>query len=421
MTFRVSRLQNQVISNVVYYYEIRHKEIDMAKLFINKDIAADSDKIMYWLSGDDCVSYNDIHSFLDSYSEDPKIDVELHSCGGSCIEGYAIYDALRASGKEISCTVVGTCASMATVILLAAPLERRSMYPNARLLIHNPYYPCLDGMATIESMESALESLKNEKERMLAVYVERTGKSREELEAQMTRNDWFGSDRAIELGFISHVIPAASASANNNNKNRLNMNGKKISVAEAFKMLGIALGITKDAPVGLSVTTSTGDTLTVEREEGEMQVGDSASPDGTHVLEDGRTVIVTDGVITEIKEAEQANEDEEGKAKAEESTEEEMNALKSANDALKAQVEELQNELEALKAGAKSEAETRILAAVEKAGGEEWLTKAAASTYTPAGRSNTGAKPAEKVSKVERLLAEAKERNKERFEAKVKR
>ena len=50
------------------------------------------------------------------------------------------------------------------------------------------------------------------------------------------------------------------------------------------------------------ITTSTGDELTVEREEGEIQVGDPASPDGEHVLEDGRTVVVTDGVITEIKE-----------------------------------------------------------------------------------------------------------------------
>ena len=78
----------------------------MAKLFINKDIAADSEKIGYWLSCDDCVSYNDVQSFLDFYKDDSRIDVELHSCGGSCIEGYAIYDALRASGKEISCTLL---------------------------------------------------------------------------------------------------------------------------------------------------------------------------------------------------------------------------------------------------------------------------------------------------------------------------
>lgn len=398
----------------------------MAKLFINKDIAADSDKLMYWLSGDDCVSYNDIHSFLDFFADDPKIDVELHSCGGSCIEGYAIYDALRASGKEISCTVVGSCASMATVILLAAPIERRAMYPNARLLIHNPYYPSFDGMATIENMTSALNSLQSEKERMLSVYVERTGKTKEELEAQMATDEWFGSEKAIELGFVSYVIPAASASANNNNKQvrQMNANGKKPSVAEAFKMLGVALGITK--AVGLTVTTSTGDKLEIDREEGEMQVGDSASPDGEHVLEDGRTVVVVDGVITEIREASEGKADEETEANADESNEveanaeenEEMKALQKQNEDLQAQVAAMKDELEALKAQAKSEEETRILAAVEKAGGEKWLTKAASSTYVPEGRSNAEQKPLEKMSLVQQKLAEARERNKKRFEKK---
>lgn len=387
----------------------------MAKLFINKDIAADSDKLQYWLSGDDCVSYSDIQSFLDYYKEDPKIDVELHSCGGSCIEGYAIYDALRVSGKEISCTVVGTCASMATVILLAAPLERRAMYPNARLLIHNPHFPCLEGMATIENLTGALNRLQDEKERMMAIYTERTGKTREELEAQMSTDDWFGSERAIELGFVSFVVPLASAKSDKPSINltEMSMKKQKTSVAEAFKMLGVALGITKGEAEALTITTSTGEELNVEREEGEIQVGDAASPDGEHVLEDGRTVVVVDGVITEIREA--SNEDGEG-AEAMETTEsnEAMEALQSENDALKAQVENLRDELEAFKANAKSEEEARILAAVQKAGGEAWLTKAAASTYVPSGRSNT--EPGErKMSMVEKRLAEARERNKNRF------
>ena len=96
----------------------------MAKLFINKDIASDADKMKYWLTGEDSISFSDIQYFMDWMpSDDNRIDVEIHSCGGDCTEGYAIYDALRASGKEISCKVVGTCASMATVILLAAPAE----------------------------------------------------------------------------------------------------------------------------------------------------------------------------------------------------------------------------------------------------------------------------------------------------------
>ena len=102
----------------------------MAKLYFNKDIVADKDKMMHWyLTGDGGISFSDIQGFIDWIDpSDNNIDIELHSCGGRCDETYAIYDALRATGKEISTRVVGKCASAATIVLLAAPLERRSMY-----------------------------------------------------------------------------------------------------------------------------------------------------------------------------------------------------------------------------------------------------------------------------------------------------
>ena len=381
----------------------------MAKLYINKDIASDDSKLAYWLSGDDCITYNDIQAFLDSVGEENRIDVEIHSCGGNCIEGYAIYDALRVSGKEIACTVVGTCASMATVILLAAPLERRAMYPNARLLIHNPFIPDM-GKATIETLNSALNSLNSERERMLNIYTERTGKSREELEAQMATDDWFGSDKAIELGFVSYVVPAASASVSNNNI-KTEMSEKKTTVAEAFRMLGVALGIVKEDAtasteqpevVSMTITTVTGTELVVEREEGEPQVGDAASPDGEHVLEDGRTIVVEGGVITDIKSAE------------EEVIEEEVEEAKADDtQALKDEIASLKAEIETLKSNAKSDEDAQVLAKVQEAGGIEKLINAAASKYVPAARTSTN--NIEKQSLVEQKLAEARAKQNKRF------
>lgn len=378
----------------------------MAKLYINKDIASDDSKMAYWLSGEDCITYNDIQAFLDSVGEDNRIDVEIHSCGGNCIEGYAIYDALRVSGKEIACTVVGTCASMATVILLAAPLERRAMYQNARLLIHNPFIPEL-GKATIDTLNSALNSLNSERERMLNIYTERTGKSREELEAQMATDDWFGSDKAIELGFVSYVVPAASASVSNN-INKTKMSEKKTTVAEAFRMLGVALGIVKEDAtasteqpevVSMTITTVTGTELIVEREEGEPQVGDAASPDGEHVLEDGRTIVVEGGVITDIKPAEEEVIEEEAKA--------------DETQALKDEIASLKAEIETLKSNAKSDEDANILAKVQEAGGIEKLINAAASKYVPAARTTTT--KIEKQSLVEQKLAEARAKQNKRF------
>ena len=376
----------------------------MAKLFINKDIAPDADKAKYWLTGEDSISFTDIQYFMDWMpKDDNRIDVEIHSCGGDCVEGYAIYDALRASGKEISCKVVGTCASMATVILLAAPLERRTAYQHAQLCIHNPYADgvLLKGKITPERLESIAADLKAEKEKMLALYVERTGQPREALETQMATDSWFNPDKAIELGFISSVVPAISAKKDSNiiNSKTNVMVKKEVKVESSLlnrllRKCGYAK-IEDVSAVAMVITTSTGDELNVEREEGEIQVGDPASPDGEHVLEDGRTVVVTDGVITEIREPGSEDDDVE---------------------ALKARISELEAENETLKSNAKSDDDVKVLNAVKKAGGIDRLTKAAASKYVPAGRQATGKRVevTKPMSKIERKLQKIREqRNKE--------
>ena len=353
----------------------------MAKLFINKDIVADRDKFDNWmLTGDDGMSFTDIQYFLDWMDPaDMHVDIELHSCGGDVSEGYAIYDALRASGKEISATVVGTCASMASVILLAAPKERRRMYPHAKMLIHSPYIANYDGPLDLTTIDTIKSGLIAEKERVLAIYVDRCGVSREVIEAQMAKDSWFGGEVAKQLGFISEVVMPLSAKVNNKKPKAMAKKQEKETTEVKQSVLDRLLakcGYAKieDVPaVALELTTAGGDTLTVEREEGDPQVGDSASPDGEHVMPDGTTIVVEDGAITEIRDAEEETEDD--------------------VEALNARITELETQVAELTANAKTDEENQILAAVEKAGGIKALTKAASSKYTPAGRSvNTQAK-----------------------------
>nr|UWG82256.1 MAG: Clp protease [Bacteriophage sp.] len=336
---------------------------DMAKLYINKDIVADKDKMENWyLTGDEGLSFPDIQYFLSWLDPaDPKIDIEIHSCGGDTVEGYAIYDALRASGKEISCTVVGRCASMATIILLSAPLERRKAYPHAKFLIHKPYLARYDDLLDLETIESIKSSLEAEKDKMMAVYVERTGVEPTILEVQMNKEAWFGGEVAKQLGFISDVLIPTTAKGTDYKLNSEKMNKEKqVTVKQSIiDRLLAKCGYQKieDIPVvSMELTDAEGNTLMVEREEGEPQVGDAASPDGEHVMPDGKTIIVTDGVITEIKDPEEANGDEE-------------------IEALKARIEELEEENAALKTNARTVEDNKILNAVKMAGGENWLAK----------------------------------------------
>lgn len=375
----------------------------MAKLYINKDIVSDQDKMDNWyLTGDEGLSFTDVQSFISWIDpNDNHIDIELHSCGGDTSEGYAIYDAIRATGKEISSTAVGRCASMATIIHLAAPLERRKAYPHAKFLIHSPYIPQYEGEIDLEILESIKSGLESERERMLSLYIERTGAERTILEEQMNKGSWFGGEAAKQLGFISEVLMPLSAKINNQKSSKMNKERRTTVNQSLLDRLLAKAGYAKieDVPtVSLELTTAGGDTLTVEREEGDPQIGDAATPDGEHVMPDGKTIIVKDGIITEIKEAEDETTDD--------------------VEALQARIEELETENSTLRTNAKSESEVKILAAVTKAGGEDWLRKVTGS-YVPSKRaSSPQAKKNDEeksLSKIDKKLAEAREKNKNRY------
>lgn len=373
----------------------------MAVLKIHSDIVDEETRMvnMSWF-GIDGTSFDSVDDFVESIDkEDKEIELRINCRGGDCMEGWSIYDKLRSTGKEITAIIEGKCASMASVILLAASKEKRFGYQNASLLIHNPYIPpyTLADAYSAENLRNIAEDLEAETLKIVNLYVERTGSDESVLRSLMIEDKFVDMNKAKELGFISEIKMPISASEkhtkkwNHSNNNNMAKTGEKVGVNQSLlaKMLA-KLGYTKieDAEAGLNMvamdlSTADGSTLTVEREEGEPEVGDKANPDGEHLMPDGKTIIVVDGVITEIKQPEGESGNEE---------------LEAAN----ARIAELEAEVASLKTQAKSKDDLTILNKVKTMGGLEGLSKIA-SSYIPKSREFT-----EKGEKGEKVSAEAR-------------
>lgn len=393
----------------------------MAYLKIYSPIVNEENKAMtLFFSGVEGVSFQDIDEFISSIPEnDNLIDMRLHCAGGDVIEGWAMVDKLRATGKEIRATIEGQCASMATVLLCAAPKENRRAYPHAQILIHDPYIPeyTLADAYRAEDLEKIAADLRANTEKILDFYVERTGANREELAALMKDDKWIDTAEAQRLGFISEIIPPASAYAGkgaaawpNNNQNKTSMKNEKTMQA-AMKRLAALMGfnVTPAQIVAYELDTESGETITIDKPEGEAPaVGDNASPDGEHKMPDGTTIIIEDGIITEIRAAEgQGGEGPEPVAEGEDEKDVRIAELEAENAELKERIAELEQELEGAKSVAKTSDEKRILNLVKVAGGIDWLKKVQ-SEYKPAGRGfpQSGKTETEGESKVARRLAE---------------
>ena len=285
----------------------------MAVLKIFNDIQTENEKNFCKYFGEaEGVCFKDVDEFCEAIPKgDNSIDVRIHCDGGSVVEGWGIYDRLRATGKDITCTVEGNAASMATVILMAAPKERRRAYKNAQICVHNPWVPAyaLGDTLTAAELEKAASDLKETQEKMLNLYVERCECNKEEMQALMDEDKFIGVDRAMELGLIGEIIAPASAKKqglvfNNKKENKMAEKNEKVEVKASLLDRALAkLGLKniEELAKGLDLSTSDGQTLTVEREDGEPQIGDKASPDGTFEMPDGKTIVVKDGVITDIQ------------------------------------------------------------------------------------------------------------------------
>ena len=396
----------------------------MAVLNIYNDIQSEQEKAVTRMWGmEPGISFRDINEFCDSLPADDKtIDVHIHCNGGDVLEGWAIYDRLRATGKEITTIVDGTAASMATVILMAAPKERRKAYANAQILVHNPWLDPAwignNGMATADDLEKAAVQLKEQQDRILDLYVERCGCDREEMAALMAEDKYISVGRAMELGMVGEIIAPISAKS----VNHMSIKDKIINAINSV------FGTDEPAPVmAMELATASGDTLRIEREEGAPAVGDVAEPDGEWLMPDNTTIVVENGVITEIRQPEEQVEvvDEGGEQEGDETEETEggeQSELEKENEELKARIAELEQQLAELterlaeaNANAKTKEDLRILNMVTMAGGYEKVAASIKSNYTPEKREPVTSKAEEVTARnylKERIEAAKNKNNK---------
>ena len=169
----------------------------------------------------------------------------------------------------------------------------------------------------------------------------------------------------------------------------------------------------KAEPKAMELNTADGQTLTVEREEGDPQVGDKASPDGTFEMPDGKTIVVEDGVITDIQTADNTDNEggEGGEGGSASSTDNETVAkLKQQVAALKQQLNDTKAQLAGAQKLAKSKEDMRILNAVKMAGGAEKVLAGYSSHYQPAQRQPSGKGAGVNVNPVEEGKNAIKER-----------
>ena len=86
--------------------------------------------------------------FLEAENPEKDISLYINSPGGSVSAGMAIYDTMQYIKPDVATYCVGQAASMAAVLLAAGTKGKRTVLPNSRVLIHQPWLSGLQGQQT---------------------------------------------------------------------------------------------------------------------------------------------------------------------------------------------------------------------------------------------------------------------------------
>ncbi|MFW2272469.1 head maturation protease, ClpP-related [Burkholderia orbicola] len=130
-----------------------------------------------------------------------SIVVAINSMGGDVFDAFAIYNALRRHTGKVTGRVDGVAASAASLILMAC--DTIEMPSNARLMIHNPNTVAAGEAGHLRKLADLLDSTSDS---MLAAYVERSGRTAEEVRAIMDAETWLTAAQAKEQGFCDAIV-----------------------------------------------------------------------------------------------------------------------------------------------------------------------------------------------------------------------
>ncbi|MBQ3565057.1 MAG: ATP-dependent Clp endopeptidase proteolytic subunit ClpP [Alphaproteobacteria bacterium] len=142
-------------------------------------------------------------------SEDPKKDIffYINSPGGIVTSGLSIYDTMQYITPEVTTLCMGQAASMGSLLLTAGAKGKRYSLPNSRIMIHQPSGGCR-GQAT--DIEIHAKEILNLRKRLNAMYVKHTGRSLEEIEKAMERDNFMSPEEAKDFGLIDTIIEKRS-------------------------------------------------------------------------------------------------------------------------------------------------------------------------------------------------------------------
>ncbi len=140
--------------------------------------------------------------YLDSMNHE-DISIYINSPGGSVSAGMAIYDTMNFVQSDVCTICCGIAASMGAFLLSSGALGKRSILPNADVMIHQPLGGA-EGQAT--DIKIASDRIIDLRKRLNRILAKNTQQSLKKIERDTERDNYLNAEEAIQYGLVDQVI-----------------------------------------------------------------------------------------------------------------------------------------------------------------------------------------------------------------------
>lgn len=141
--------------------------------------------------------------FLEAEDKEKDIYLYINSPGGVVTAGLAIYDTMQFIKPDVSTICMGQAASMGALLLCAGAAGKRSVLPNARVMIHQPLGG-FQGQAT--DIDIHAREILGMRSRLNEIMAHHTGQSLEVIARDTERDNFKNAHQAKEYGLVDQVI-----------------------------------------------------------------------------------------------------------------------------------------------------------------------------------------------------------------------
>ena len=140
---------------------------------------------------------------LDQMSRTKPIRLFLNSPGGLADDGFAIFDMVRFIEAPVFTICMGLAASAATIVMVAAPKERRLILPHARVMLHQP---SVGVRGTASDIAIGAKEILRVRRKANELFQKETGQPMDKIERDMHRDFWMSAEEAVAYGLVGKIV-----------------------------------------------------------------------------------------------------------------------------------------------------------------------------------------------------------------------